>query len=120
MRISDWSSDVCSSDLLRDMAQSGAARHLRRAVIGLEQPRDDAHQRRFSRTVAPDQPDAAPRRQRRGRAVEDDAPAPPDGDAVYGLGRATRRETDGQSVVISEVDVIFKKNKKQNTIHPTN
>jgi hypothetical protein len=67
---------------LRDIADPRAAGHVRRPVIGFEQPGDDADHRRFTRAVAPDQADAAARRQRCGRAVEDDAPAEADGDAV--------------------------------------
>src|SRR3546814_4172682 len=52
MRISDWSSDVCSSDLDRTLAeQLGPLRQAPRGVVAQEgaqcrpQPRDDAHQR---------------------------------------------------------------------------
>src|SRR3546814_18484203 len=34
MRISDWSSDVCSSDLIRDLRRGVAGQHAQRARIG--------------------------------------------------------------------------------------
>ena len=68
---------------LRDIADA-ARRAACRAdpPSGSSSPAIDAHHRRLARAVAPDQPDAAARRQRRGRAVEDRAPAEAHGDAV--------------------------------------
>ena len=52
--------------LLRDIADPGGARHLGAALVRLEQAGDDPHQGRLAGAVAPDQPDPAARRQRRG------------------------------------------------------
>ena len=65
---------------LRDIADAAAARHLDAALVGFELLRDDLHQRRLARAVAADQPDARTRRQRRGRTVENGAPAEAHGD----------------------------------------
>src|SRR3546814_6094005 len=44
MRISDWSSDVCSSDLRADNSDDGAARLQRQVAASLEPPRDEQQQ----------------------------------------------------------------------------
>ena len=69
---------------LRDIAEPGAARHLDRAVVGIELADEDFHQRRLAGAVAADQPDAAARRDRRRGAVEDRAAAEAHGDGVDG------------------------------------
>src|SRR3546814_6177384 len=46
MRISDWSSDVCSSDLLRPAAgRGGSGQHARRRLHGRDRPRAPPHRR---------------------------------------------------------------------------
>src|SRR3546814_20628229 len=46
MRISDWSSDVCSSDLLRPAAgRGGSGQHARRRLHGRDHPRAPPHRR---------------------------------------------------------------------------
>src|SRR3546814_8307347 len=57
------------------IADLRAARHLDRAFVRLSLTGDDAHQRGFAGAVAPDQPDAAPGRQRSGRTVQYSASA---------------------------------------------
>src|SRR3546814_16519268 len=64
------------------MADLRAARHLDRAFVRLSLTGDDAHQRGFAGAVAPDQPDAAPGRQRSGRTVQYSASAKEHGDST--------------------------------------
>src|SRR3546814_18801017 len=65
MRISDWSSDVCSSDLLRHDAEQATCRakiahgvvaeHADGALGGVDQAGNDADQRRLAGAVRPQQ-----------------------------------------------------------------
>ena len=68
--------------LLCDIADAAFARDVDAAVIGVVMPRDDFHQRRLARPVAPDQAHARARRQCGSRTVENSAPAKAHGDAV--------------------------------------
>ncbi|ESZ86077.1 MAG: hypothetical protein Q27BB25_15870 [Blastomonas sp. CACIA14H2] len=79
---------------LRDIAQPREPRHLDLAVIGLELADHHLHQRRLARAVAPDQADAAARRDRRRRAVQDGAAAQAHGDIVHRKhGRSAYQQT---------------------------
>ena len=68
--------------LLRDIADARALGHLQRPVIGLQRANHHLHQRRFTRTIAPDQADTPIRRQSRRGAVKDSASAKAHGDTV--------------------------------------
>jgi hypothetical protein len=65
---------------LRDIADARAARHVGAALIGIDLAGDHLDQSRLARAVAPDQPDAATRRQRGTGAVDDDTATETDGD----------------------------------------
>ena len=67
---------------LRDIADAAVARHFHAALVGIVLAGDRLHQRRLARAIAPDQPDARARRQRRSGVVEDRASAKAHGDAV--------------------------------------
>src|SRR3546814_14232543 len=90
MRISDWSSDVCSSDLIRAL------------LVGRERTND-----RF------------PQAEGRGPALSSRHPIVPNSSfprvkaGCRQIGRASCRESVCQSVYISVVDVPLKKKKKQ-------
>ncbi len=67
---------------LREIADARAGRRLDSSAVGLIEPGDDLQQRRFSGTVAADQPDAGFRRQRCRRPIEYESAAQAEGDAV--------------------------------------
>src|SRR3546814_15455946 len=96
MRISDWSSDVCSSDLAsRSPAPCCAEAH---ADIGLERVADRADQ------PEPAERDERQRQERAGAGTED---------AVVEIGRASCRERVCQYVSDSVVAVSIKKKRMQ-------
>ena len=68
--------------LLRDIAYARALGHFQRPVISLQRANHDLHQRRFTRTIAPDQADTSIRGQSRRGAVKDSASAKAHGDTV--------------------------------------
>src|SRR3546814_2594862 len=73
MRISDWSSDVCSSDLPRVLRQVGdAGARLQEALAPVEilQPGDHLQQGRLAGAVAADQAGALAARQGQRQAAE--------------------------------------------------
>src|SRR3546814_18104671 len=125
MRISDWSSDVCSSDLR--MARPVVV-DLGTAVGG--EPVADRVSRRLDDLPRRDSVDGHAQDQQRERLLAaaagagvlriagdgTDVIAPPDGRQRRELGRAVCRERDGQYVSISEMTVTLKKNQRNSEI----
>src|SRR3546814_15831591 len=110
MRISDWSSDVCSSDLLwpaRAWSDSPPARTTTSAGHSAAPPQTPA---RLTARTAPPRPahgsDAMPMQHRPDTARAE-------------IGRASCRERECQYVWISVVAVSLKKTKKKMSTHVT-
>src|SRR3546814_18546885 len=95
MRISDWSSDVCSSDLVQPFLAREERLNVREERYSLDQWRADAASGRLVESFAC------------GTA----AVVTPIGRVAGGNGRASSRERVGQYVEIPVVAVSLKKNK---------
>src|SRR3546814_14360600 len=112
MRISDWSSDVCSSDLDRDAARADGGERVVCARVVVEEDRGPiggevvgvepvpAHQHRIDRYPA--------------HACDEAAQLPRD---LREIGSASCRESVCQYVYIPVVAVSVKKNNTSHTIH---
>src|SRR3546814_1314819 len=136
MRISDWSSDVCSSDLKSTPARvergavigcgdghqrlgariRGKAPHIGGAMLGRDDV--DIHAAQRHRPFRhPRQDDPAQRPPRRGRGERDDAQAASEpGARRIEIGRASWRESASKCGYISVVAVSLQKKKTKNNI----